>query len=126
MCDLKFYVTQHISQSRYSLTSDSVYLLVAKEHSPVILMLITALVCIMAKVFTSRFYINITSLRLEHTFCRFTTCYIVFSYFIKLVTMFAFLKTPPVTHSNEKQNVQFQIKLICNNAEVNSVYDNTL
>ena len=36
---------------------------------------------------------------------------IVFSYFINLRTMLPILKILPATHSNDKQNIQFQNKI---------------
>ena len=53
-------------------------------------------------------------------------CQFVFSYFIKLGTMFAILKIPPATCSNGKTKSTFKTELIGNNSEVSRVNRNTL
>ena len=48
-------------------------------------------------------------------------CQFVFNYVIKLGTMFVIWNIPPATRSNAKQNIQFQNKLMGNNAEATRV-----
>ena len=67
----------------------------------------------------------ICSFDIMFLYWKFTICQFVFSYFIKLGTMFTIWKIPPATRSNGKQNIQFQNKS-ANNAKVSRVNRNTL